>query len=716
MGRNPPSTPPKSGNTLLMPVTVHKAVIPAAGLGTRFLPATKAQPKEMLALVDKPAIQYVVEEAVRSGINDILIITGRGKRSLEDHFDRSFELEYYLEQKGNFDQLKEMQAIAEMCDIHYVRQGEPKGLGHAVSVARKHVGDQPFVVMLGDDIMHERSGVLDNMLATFESHRGAVVALKEVEPAEIRFYGCATPEILDEHLVRILDIVEKPAVAERALQSGGHGPLRVPAVDLRRSGPGATGSGRRDPAHRRHQDPPRHRGRLRLDVPRWPLRRGQQARLPAGHRRAGPRARGSGSRLPGLSGRSGQAGGPGVIPLAQARARVLSRCLPLPVVETPLAEALGCVTATAVVSGANVPSFANTAMDGYAVRAADTEGATEDRPARLLVVGTVAAGATPDRAVGAGEAVRIMTGAPMPDGADAIAIVEVTSADGDHVLIRQPTRPGFAIRHPGGDLAVGQEVFPAGTVLGPGHLGVLASIGLEKVAAYRRARVGVLSTGDELVQGSVPLQPGQIRDTNRLTLLSLCRQSGFEAVDLGTARDDEDEIRGVIARGVETCDALISSGGVSMGDFDYVKKVLDEIGDMEWMQVAIRPAKPLAFGMVAGKPVFGLPGNPVSSMVSFELFARPGLRQMMGFPDDALDRPRVRGVADDGFARSADGKIYFNRVWAAPSEADGRFHVRSTGGQESHLLRAMALANALAVLPDGDGVAPGGDVDLLLLG
>ena len=193
-----------------MPSNVRKAVIPAAGLGTRFLPATKAQPKEMLALVDKPAIQYVVEEAVRSGITDILIITGRGKRSLEDHFDRSFELEYYLQDAGKHEVLKEMQAIAEMADIHYVRQGEPKGLGHAVGVARQHVGNEPFVVMLGDDIMHERSGVLDSMLQVFSQRQAAVVALKEVERQEIRFYGCATPEWVDDHLVRILDIVEKP--------------------------------------------------------------------------------------------------------------------------------------------------------------------------------------------------------------------------------------------------------------------------------------------------------------------------------------------------------------------------------------------------------------------------------------------------------------------------------------------------------------------------
>ena len=165
----------------------------------------------MLSLVDKPAIQYVVEEAVNAGITDILIITGRGKRTLEDHFDRSFELEYYLEAAGKVDQLKEMQAIAEMANIHYVRQGEPKGLGHAVNVARPHVGNQPFVVMLGDDIMQERAGVLDNMIGVFDRYGSSVVALKEVPRSEIKLYGCATPQPIDEHLIRILDIVEKPA-------------------------------------------------------------------------------------------------------------------------------------------------------------------------------------------------------------------------------------------------------------------------------------------------------------------------------------------------------------------------------------------------------------------------------------------------------------------------------------------------------------------------
>jgi UTP--glucose-1-phosphate uridylyltransferase len=193
---------------------VRKAVIPAAGLGTRFLPATKAQPKEMLPLVDKPAIQYVVEEAVSVGITDILVITGRGKRSLEDHFDRSFELEYYLEEGGKLAQLAEMRRIAEMADIHYVRQGEPRGLGHAVLVASEHVGNTPFAVLLGDDIMHPDAGVLSGMLDVYQRYGHSVVALKEVPSEDISSYGCAAVEPLEDNIVKVADLVEKPAPEE----------------------------------------------------------------------------------------------------------------------------------------------------------------------------------------------------------------------------------------------------------------------------------------------------------------------------------------------------------------------------------------------------------------------------------------------------------------------------------------------------------------------
>jgi UTP--glucose-1-phosphate uridylyltransferase len=193
---------------------VRKAVIPAAGLGTRFLPATKAQPKEMVPVVDKPSIQYVVEEAVRAGIEDILIITGRGKRSIEDHFDRAVELEASLAASGKHDELKEIRRLAELADIHYIRQGEALGLGHAVAVARRHVGDNPFVVMLGDDIMHERSRVLEGMLDAYADRGHSVIALMAVQPHEISAYGCVEADPVAERLVRLRSIVEKPAPEE----------------------------------------------------------------------------------------------------------------------------------------------------------------------------------------------------------------------------------------------------------------------------------------------------------------------------------------------------------------------------------------------------------------------------------------------------------------------------------------------------------------------
>lgn len=412
-----------------------------------------------------------------------------------------------------------------------------------------------------------------------------------------------------------------------------------------------------------------------------------------------------------------------MISLAEAQARVWSRCEPLRALALPLADARGCVTAAAIRSEEAVPPFANTAVDGYAVRAADTAGAAAgDAAVRLRVVATLPAGGDPaGLAVGPGEAIRIMTGAPVPAGADAIVMVEVTSDEegGAVVAVAEPAEPGAHIRPAGEDIAPGQEVFGPATVLTPGHLGVLASIGLRRVPVYPRARVGVLSTGDELVDGGGDLRPGQIRDSNRATLLGLVAEAGCEAVDLGLVRDDEDDVRAAMTRGVSECDALLTSGGVSMGDFDYVKKVLDELsgaggGDaVTWMQVAIRPAKPLSFGVVDGVPVFGLPGNPVSSMVSFELFARPALRRMMGHPEP--ERPRVLAVADEALRRRPDGKIHFFRV-AAGFGDDGRLHVRSSGGQASNLLRAMALANALAVVPDGDGVEAGGDVEVMVLG
>ncbi len=196
------------------PVKVKKAVIPAAGLGTRFLPATKAQPKEMLPIVDKPAIQYVVEEAVRTGIKDILIVTGRGKRTLEDHFDRSFELEDYLEQSGKYDLLKEVQQITDMANIHYIRQKDPKGLGNAVATAEHHVGGEPFAVLLGDDLVSTRVPLLQDMVHVYERYGRSVVAVQEVPRESISLYGAIKPEWVEDDLARVMDIVEKPAAEE----------------------------------------------------------------------------------------------------------------------------------------------------------------------------------------------------------------------------------------------------------------------------------------------------------------------------------------------------------------------------------------------------------------------------------------------------------------------------------------------------------------------
>ena len=303
-----------------------------------------------------------------------------------------------------------------------------------------------------------------------------------------------------------------------------------------------------------------------------------------------------------------------MIPLSEAQHYVLGQCAPLPAEPFPAFEALGLVTAEPIESTEQVPPFDNTAVDGYAVIAADTA----DTPAILQVAGAIAAGERPEVEVTPGSAVRIMTGAPMPAGADAVVMVENTEQlDDGTVRILDGVTAGAAVRRAGEDMQPDQTVFESGTLLQPGHIGVLATLGITSISAHRRPVVGVMSTGDELVDGPQALEPGQIRDSNRHTLLSLVGQAGCEAVDLGLIRDDEDAVEAALRSGAASCDALITSGGVSMGDFDFVKMVLKRIADMRWMQIAIKPAKPMAFGTLDGTPIFGLPGNPVSSMVSF---------------------------------------------------------------------------------------------------
>jgi molybdenum cofactor synthesis domain-containing protein len=400
-----------------------------------------------------------------------------------------------------------------------------------------------------------------------------------------------------------------------------------------------------------------------------------------------------------------------LVALEQVRAEILGAVGVLDPVDVPLAEAHGLVLAATVMTTEDVPPFANTAMDGYAVRAADTSGASPDSAVTLRVVGDLPAGRAPDVEVGAGDAIRIMTGAPMPIGADAVVMVERTETAGDDVAILAEARTGDHVRSAGGDLRSGQEVFPEGTLLSGAHLGVLASVGATHVRVIPRARVGVCSTGDELVDGGGPLAPGQIRDSNRRMLLGLAHEAGFEAIDLGHARDDEDVITGVLEQGVTRCDAILTSGGVSVGDYDYVKAALDRLGDLRWYQIAIKPAKPLAFAVMRGVPLFGLPGNPVSSLVSFELFARPAILQRAGHP--RRFRPEVGARAGHEFTRKRDGKVHFDRVRV--TWVDDGYVVRSTGDQSSNVLSAAAAANALAILPDGDGVEADEHLRVMLL-
>jgi molybdopterin molybdotransferase len=403
-----------------------------------------------------------------------------------------------------------------------------------------------------------------------------------------------------------------------------------------------------------------------------------------------------------------------MISIAEARSFVIGSCRPLPADHLPPEKALGLVLAEPVQANEAVPPFDNSAMDGYALRAADTQ----EGAARLRVVGTLMAGNDPDGVVvGRGEAVRIMTGAPLPAGADAVCMIERTHPDGDgFVGIEGRHSPGTNIRRSGDDIPAGSQVFPAGTRLTPAHIGVLASIGASAVSVHRRPRVGIASTGDELVASPGPLPPGKIRDSNRATLLAQVRSDGWEAVDLGWAGDDPERLAEVLLGAALDCDALMTSGGVSVGDRDIVRLVLEKLGGdhARTMQVAVKPGKPFAFSTLPpkGTPAFGLPGNPVSALVSYELFARPALRFMAGHGE--LDRPRLRAIAGADLPRPRDGKLYLVRVIAS-LDASGELRVRPQAGQGSHQLRAMAGANALAVLPDGEGRRAGEPVEVLLL-
>jgi molybdenum cofactor synthesis domain-containing protein len=375
---------------------------------------------------------------------------------------------------------------------------------------------------------------------------------------------------------------------------------------------------------------------------------------------------------------------------------------------------VGCVLAEDVVATGPVPPFDNSAVDGFAYLAAAVGGF----PAQLVVAEVLMAGAHPDRRVEPGQAARVMTGAPVPDGTDTVCMLEHAGFNpaGDTVVIEHPPPRGANVRYVGEDVSPGVQVLAAGSVVGPAHVGVLASVGRERVSVHPRPRVGVLSTGDELHEGSDPLGPAGIRDSNRHLLMAQVAMAGCQPVDLGIVGDDMEVIAAAMARGARDGDVLVISGGVSVGDRDLVKFALQTLaaGAMRSMQVAVKPAKPLAFGILADAkvPVFGLPGNPVSAMVSFELFARPGLRRLAGHR--RINRPLIVGRAAHDFLRRPDGRVHLRQVTATRG-ADGVVWATSVEGSHSHRLSAMATANALAILGDGEGASEGDPIDLMVL-
>jgi len=388
-------------------------------------------------------------------------------------------------------------------------------------------------------------------------------------------------------------------------------------------------------------------------------------------------------------------------PLPQAQREVLASLDRLPVERVALASARGLALAEAVVAGHDLPPFANSAMDGYAVIASDVA----EVPVELEILEDVAAGSVPTREVTAGTAIKIMTGAPMPAGADAVVRVEDTEPGTGTVRILVSVPPAQSVRPAGDDVPSGTVVLEAGERLTPARMGVCASLGYHAPMVGRRPRVAVMSTGDEIVPADTEeLGPGKIRDANRFTLRGALEELGAVVLDYGIVGDDRDQLRQRLTEAAAEGDAVVTSGGVSMGEYDVVKHLLRDMGSVEFWRVAMKPAKPFGFGSVAGTPFFGLPGNPVSVAIAFEQFVRPGLLHMMGA--GRLFRPRLKATLEQT-VRTDAARTEFVRVNLTPGD-DGIMRARLSGGQGSNILTALAAADALAVIPAGTGEVPAG--------
>jgi molybdopterin molybdotransferase len=393
---------------------------------------------------------------------------------------------------------------------------------------------------------------------------------------------------------------------------------------------------------------------------------------------------------------------------------VLSIVRPLTPIAVQLLDAHGCVLAEDVIAPWPLPQFDNSAMDGYAVRSEDVRDASTETPIELPVVTDIAAGETQRTAIGPGLAARIMTGAPMPAGADAVVPVEQTDGGTARVQITLAAPAGRHLRRVGEDVQAGDTVLTTGTFLGAAQIGLLAAVGKERVRVRPRPRVVVISTGRELVEPGQPLNLGQITDSNSFLLTTAAREAGAVAYRVAPVSDDERALLGRIEDQLVRADMIVTSGGVSAGAYDVVKQVLSDVGTVTFDKVAMQPGMPQGFGTVGEEatPIFTLPGNPVSAFVSFEVFVRPAIRKMLGV--SRLHRPSVKAVLQTTL-RSPEGKRQFARARWSPAP-DGSYLVTPLGGQASHLLADLAYANALVVVPEAvTEVAAGQVVDTVLL-
>jgi molybdenum cofactor synthesis domain-containing protein len=394
-----------------------------------------------------------------------------------------------------------------------------------------------------------------------------------------------------------------------------------------------------------------------------------------------------------------------MVPIDQAQRIIAAHTAPLGIEEISSLAGDGRVLAEDVFAGAALPDVPKAAVDGYALRAGD--GLAERR-----VLGELTAGSASQVVLTPGTAARIMTGAPLPEGADAVIMVEQTEERDGVLSIGQPLRPGDSVHVVGQDIARGELVLPRGTALGAAEIGLLATIGQVRVAVYRRPLVAVLATGDEVHEPDAPAGAGGIRDSNRYALLAAAREAGCETISLGIARDDKDVQRAAILEGLERADVLLTSGGVSMGTRDLIKPLLAELGTVHFGRIAFKPGKPTTFATVNGKLVFGLPGYPVSSLVSFEVFVRPALRRLQGATRS--DRPRVRVTLGETIQAPPDRPEYQRAIVAWQ---DGRLVARSTGAQGSSRLLSLRGANALLLVPgDGQAYPDGAEMEALLTG